>query len=59
MTSTDATYERDFITPMKTFLKVAVPGARVQKRGTDGRTGVSPSKAEYDGYLDWLFGTGC
>jgi len=45
MTSTDATYERDFITPMKTFLKVAVPGARVQKRSTDGRTGVSPSKA--------------
>ncbi|MCX2585930.1 hypothetical protein [Pedobacter sp. MR22-3] len=58
-TATDATYERDFITTMETFLKVAVPGARVQKRGTDGRTGVSPSKAEYDGYLDWLFGTGC
>lgn len=58
-TAMDATYERDFVTTLNTYLQANIPGARASV-DTGTRPDVkNTSKIQFDGFFDGIFGGDC
>ncbi|WP_282635455.1 hypothetical protein [Sphingobacterium thalpophilum] len=58
-TAMDATYERDFVTTLNTYLQANITGARVSV-DTGTRPDVkNTSKIQFDGFFDGIFGGDC